>query len=93
MDMKMLRKTIKILVWLFLLIMLLATSLLADDKKTLPPAPPDTQEECDQTEPKATSSDSPIFFSNDPFQGKSRKPQSFNPASFSDIQESTNSGG
>jgi len=60
MDMSMIQKIIKILVWPFLLIMFSAGFLLAEEKKDLPLAPPEILKGCDQSQPPNSPSDTSI---------------------------------
>jgi hypothetical protein len=85
-------KILKILAGLFLLIMLLVTSLLAEKKKTFPPAWPDSQKESDQNGPNAASSDPPIFSPIPPSRGKAGNLNPFLPPPLN-IQEEPNTGG
>jgi hypothetical protein len=91
MDIIMLPKTL-IPVWFFLLIFFGANSLIGDVQKRLPPPPSDTQEERDQTEPQAFSSDSPVSASMIPSNEKAADSGPFTPPPLQ-IQESFGPGG
>ncbi|OGP49930.1 MAG: hypothetical protein A2Y79_03040 [Deltaproteobacteria bacterium RBG_13_43_22] len=86
------QKFFKTLAWSLGLLMLLTAFLFAEEKKTLPPAPPDTQKECDQNEPKPTSPDSSLSSPIVPAKGKNRNPDSLTPSPLK-VQENTDSGG
>lgn len=89
MDIIMFRKSL-ILVCFFLMMMFWATSLIGDVQKILPPALPETQEKCDQTEPKATAPDSSA--SMNPLNEKAAGSGPLPPPPFQ-IQESFGTGG
>ena len=87
-----LQKIFKTLVWPFFLVLLSSSFLFAEEKKTLPPARPEAQKECDQNEPKATSSDSSISSPMAPSKEKTGNLNPLPPPPLK-IQESPDSGG
>lgn len=86
MDLITLQRSFKILIGLFGLILLLSTFLFAEGKKTLPPAPPEAQQDCDQNEPKALSSDSSISSPMGPSKGKTDNYNQLTPPQFENQQ-------
>ncbi|MGA3083653.1 MAG: hypothetical protein ABSE95_02535 [Thermodesulfobacteriota bacterium] len=54
------QKILKTQAWPFLFIMLLAGFLFAEEKKDLPPAPPEILKGCDQNQPQNSPSDTSI---------------------------------
>jgi hypothetical protein len=83
---------IKKLTWPLMLIVFSAGFLLAEEKKALPPTPPEAQEGCDQSQPQNSPPDTSISSPTPSSKEKTVDSKPVIPAP-SKIQENTNTGG